>query len=346
MKLSELNYAFPEQLIATSPQYPPRTLFVNVKDGNWKELKWTDVIDFFQAGDLLVVNNSKVIPRRLFTGVVEILFVRETEPLVWEVLFPSKSLQEGSEILLPGNVRATLVKKGRPQFLKVSQELRSDYFFSYGELPLPPYIQKARGERHHKSEDANWYQTVFAKAEGSLAAPTAGLHFKARDLEALRKKNVDIIEITLHVGLGTFLPIRSDEISQHEMHHEDFEVSTEAWTLIQQAVQQGRRIFCLGTTSARVIESLARWSRGSDLKQIKIFESEEGLRGETKIYLHPPHEFLWTSVLMTNFHQPGSTLLAMMGSFAGMNLVRRAYQYAIEKKFRLFSYGDFSIWEK
>lgn len=350
MKLSDLNYSFPEELIATSPQYPPRTLKVDLESKGVEEISWDQVPKLFRPGDLLVVNNSKVVPRRLFAGDLEILFIRECEPRVWEVLFPSRQLKEGAHLNLPGGVVATLLKKGRPQILKVSEDLLSDYFFTHGELPLPPYIQKARGERHHQSQDAQWYQTIFAKQEGSLAAPTAGLHFKSQDLDQIRAQGAEILEITLHVGLGTFLPIQAEDISQHEMHKETFEVSAEVWTKLKSAAQEGRRIFALGTTSARVIESLARWSQPSSPSSpdgiIQVFESEKGLRGETKIYLHPPHPFLWTSGLLTNFHQPGSTLLAMMASFAGLEVVRAAYSKAVEKKFRLFSYGDFSIWIK
>ncbi len=346
MKVSELEFAYPEKLIATQPSYPPKTLLVNLTSESKEILPWTRVLELFQPGDLLVMNNSKVVPRRVFSGEKEILFIKEIKPHLWEVLFPSKSLKVGESFSLPGGVTATLKQKGRPQVLEVSETLRSGYFFEFGELPLPPYIQKARHSRHHQTEDARWYQTAFAKKEGSLAAPTAGLHFRSDDLQKLRDRGVELAEVTLHVGLGTFLPIQTENVADHPIHQEAFEVSQETVSLIEQKRAEGKRVFCLGTTTARVVETLARWKRSEDSDRIQLEEKNGTLFGETRIFLHPPKEFYWIDGLLTNFHQPGSTLLALLSAFAGWKTVRDAYRFAVENEFRLFSYGDLSVWIK
>lgn len=347
MKISELHYEFPEDLIATSPVYPPRVLAVSVKDGMPKEISWTELLEIFAPGDLLIMNNTKVIPRRIFSGESEILFINEIAPRNWEVLFPSRGMKIGEELPLPGGLTGILREKGRPQILEVSGTLTSDYFFQHGEIPLPPYIQKARSLRHQRPQDLSWYQTVYARLEGSLAAPTAGLHFKSSDLEHLKKKGVHLAEVTLHVGLGTFLPIQTDDVEAHPIHEESFEISAELIRQITSVKSSGHKVYALGTTTARVLETLGRLQRGEDADRMQIDQTpERGISGKTRIYLYPGKEFFVVDGLLTNFHQPGSSLIAMVSAFAGTEKVREVYQYAIQNRFRLFSYGDLSVWLK
>ncbi len=342
MKISDLQFDFPEELIAQAPQRPSRVLCV--QNNQFKEISIQDLIDLIPAGDVLVVNETKVVKRRVYTAEgLEILFLtRVGSPGFaekWQVLFPSKKFKIGETIALPDFegrlVSMQLLEKGRPQTVSVSESLTEEYFQKKAELPLPPYIQKARGERHTIVQDERWYQTAWAKEPGSLAAPTASLHFSREDIERLKNKGVQVLSLTLHVGLGTFLPVTAEDLDQHDMHEEWVEISASTWQSIQKALNSGKHIWSLGTTSTRALESAA-----SGLLEA----SHGGFQGFTKLLIQPGYQWKVVSRLLTNFHQPESTLLALVAAFSELNTVKSAYRYAIDQRFRLFSYGDLSVW--
>lgn len=288
--------------------------------------------------DVLVVNNTRVLKRRVFSGDVEILFLKQNSEFEWEVLFPSKKFKIGQTLELPLGVTMTLTEKGRPQKVTLNQAVTEDYFQKVAELPLPPYIQKARNARHAVDADESWYQTAWAKEPGSFAAPTASLHFSKSDMDQLRAKGVNIVEVTLHVGLGTFLPVTAEDLNDHDMHEEYVEVSAGSWKSIQEARKAGHLIWSLGTTTTRSLESVAGGLlKGSD---------SEGYHGFTKLLIQPGYEFKVVQRLLTNFHQPESTLLALVSGFSSLETVKTCYLWAIERKFRLFSYGDLTCWSR
>ncbi len=337
MKTSELNFDYPLELIATEPQHPSRVLFN--RDGLNSELAWSEFLSQFQAGDVLVINDTKVLKRRVFSvDGYEILFLdRLNDQNEWKVLFPAKKLKLGDQLQLPLGVSAELMQKGIPQTLKLSESVDESYFEKVGELPLPPYIQKARNERHNRSGEGTAYQTWWAEKPGSLAAPTASLHFSPSDLELLKSRGVEILHITLHVGLGTFLPVTTETLQEHKMHAEWVEIPENHWKKILAAKAEKRPIWTLGTTVVRSLESQA----------LGRFELRHGAySGTTDLMIRPGFEFKIVDRLLTNFHQPQSTLIALVMAFAGKENVLKTYQWAIDKKFRLFSYGDLSYWRK
>lgn len=338
------DFQYPEHLVALQPKEPCRIL-----DGDTcKEIQRKDLLAKFQPGDLLVINNSKVEKRRIINqDGLEILFL---EPVVgddagattgelWQVLFPARGLKPGSKIPLPGGVQATLKEKGIPQILELSGTLTPSYFSKHGELALPPYIQAARGDRHNWSQDEAWYQSAWAKNAGSVASPTASLHFAQQDLDELRKRGVDILEVTLHVGAGTFLPMRTDKFEEHIMHKEEAEISEAGATLLEKKKSEGARVWAMGTTACRTIESFGSGLLQHDPQQ-KVF------RAATDLFIYPGYKWKFVNGLLTNFHQPKTTLLALVESFAGREKLEAAYRFAIKKEFRLFSYGDLSVWTR
>jgi S-adenosylmethionine:tRNA ribosyltransferase-isomerase len=305
--------------------------------------------DFLRAGDLLVLNDTKVIPARLrgnredSAGKAELLLLR---PIAvnewWAMLKPGRRLREGSTLRIlkhkggPSDFVGTIVEKneaghGRVHFSGPGNIL--DHLGQVGEMPLPPYI---RPDATRSKLDQERYQTVFARDPGSVAAPTAGLHFTESLLEDLRDRGVETRYVTLHVGLGTFAPVKTEEIEAHEMHEEQFQVSPETATAIRLAKAEGRRVIAVGTTSLRVLESVAMNHGG---------EVVAGA-GATRIFIHPPHKFRVVDALLTNFHLPCSTLLMLVsafaspGSTAGIDVILDAYQEAIRERYRFFSYGD------
>lgn len=333
MKIQDLRFDYPPELVATEPQRPSRVAWI---EGDLQEeISLQKLIQRIPAGDILAINDTKVLHRRVFAGDLEILFLRESEPLVWEVLMPSKKLKVGDKIQLPLGIEAELLEKGRPQKLRVQRALTENDFEKMGELPLPPYIQKARGARHTEKADENWYQTAWAQKPGSLAAPTASLHFSAEDLQTLEKRGVKILRLTLHVGLGTFLPVLTEDLDDHPMHFEEVEVPARVWEEIIQTRASGKKLWALGTTAVRALESVA----GGQLKK-----QGASFRGETNLLIQPGYEWKIVDRLLTNFHQPESTLLALVAAFAGLERVREVYSWAIQRQFRLFSYGDLSVW--
>lgn len=333
MKLSDLDFDFPEELIATEPRRPSRVMLVRGREP--QEISIETLIDLFESGDILAVNNTKVLKRRVFAGDLEILFLKSLGGRQWEVLFPSKKYKVGAQIELPLGATLTLVQKGRPQVVELNQEVNEEYFQKVAELPLPPYIQKARAARHTVEADESWYQTAWAQKPGSFAAPTASLHFNESHLDILRQRGVQVVEVTLHVGLGTFLPVTAEDLNDHDMHEEYVEISAEAWKAIEKAKQTGHRVWSLGTTTTRSLESAAAGLLRS---------TPEGFSGFTRLLIQPGFEFKIIDRLLTNFHQPQSTLLALVSGFSSLETVKACYQWAIERKFRLFSYGDLTCW--
>lgn len=335
MLTRELNYTYSDDLIATEKSFPPRVMWVD-KDQSPQEISFQQLLAKIPSGDVLVINDTKVVKQRVFAGELEILFLQELADNHWQVLFPSKNLKVGAQIDLPMNATAELISKGRPQTLKISRKLIPEDFEQWGELPLPPYIQRARHERHNRSQDKDWYQTRWAKNEGSLASPTASLHFRTQDIELLKSRGVKVHQLTLHVGLGTFLPLTAEKLSDHEMHSEEVQIPAETWAAIEDAHSKDLGIWALGTTSARSIESAAQGLLQPD--------GQGGFKGATNLFMRPGATWARVNRLMTNFHQPESTLLALVASFHSWESVKLCYQWAVQKRFKLFSYGDFSVW--
>lgn len=335
MKLSDLQYSYPEELIALEPARPTRVMWVNSNDQP-VEISVSDLLNKIPSGDVLVINDTKVLKRRVFTADgLEILFldqkVDQAKHNTWSVLFPSKKFKVGDEIILPNGSKMILLEKGLPQKVKVIPELTENDFEKFGELPLPPYIQKAREARHNIEADDQWYQTAWAEKAGSFAAPTASLHFSESDIEFLEKKGVQVLKITLHVGLGTFLPVKTDDLDDHQMHGEVYQVDQSVWDKVLDAKKSGCGIWALGTTVTRTLETIVRTAE---------------LSGESKLLLQVGSEFKIVNRLLTNFHQPESTLLALVAAFSGLDHVKACYQWAIERKYKLFSYGHLSVWLK
>lgn len=330
LKLNELKYDYPEDLIATEPSRPSRVMWV--ENNQPREMTVPELLEKIPAADVLVINNTRVLKRRLFSlNETEILFLDQINENSWKVLFPSKKLKVGDIVDLPRGFKMKLLEKGRPQVVEVIPSITEKDFAEMAELPLPPYIQKAREARHNVTADESWYQTAWAEKPGSMAAPTASLHFSQKDIQSLKDRGVKVVELTLHVGLGTFLPVTVEDLNEHVMHSEKYEISKENWQQITDAKKNARKIWTLGTTTTRVVESIARTGE---------------LFGETDILLQVGSEFKIVDRLLTNFHQPESTLLALVAGYSDLETVKRCYAWAIERRFKLFSYGDLSVWNK
>ncbi len=339
MQTDQLEFSYPESLVATEPSRPTRVLWSGSIQG-LQEITIGDLVEQRIApGDLLVINDTKVIPARVFAeSGEEILFLKPSDgsnfqigAQRWEVLFAARSHKTGDELKLPGQIKARLESKGLPQTLNLNQSVSEDYFFKNGEMALPPYIQQARGHRHQSPKDDDWYRTKWEAFAGSVAAPTASLHFILSDLDRARSRGVRVEPLTLHVGAGTFLPVRSEVLSDHKMHFESYSISESLVEAIHECRAKGGRVWALGTTVTRALEA---WAQTGEK------------RGQTDLLIYPPYEFQVVGGLLTNFHQPRSTLLALVMAFAGIEQVREAYNWAIDKEFRLFSYGDLSAWIK
>lgn len=334
MQTAELDYTYPESLVATEPLEPCRILLTQGEQ--IQEISKQKLFDLFQPGDTLLINNTQVVKRRLFLADdLEILFLKELTPNLWQVLMPARKLEVQSEFFLSPKIIAKLIEKGLPQTLWVSQPLDATFFSQYAEYALPPYIQSRRQHRRNREEDNHWYQSAWAEIPGSCAAPTASLHFTPEDLQSLAKKGVYIAPITLHVGLGTFLPVKSESLADHTMHSEEVTIPHATSERLKWAKEEQRPVWALGTTVTRAVES---WALGMLEKQGDDFI------GSTDLFIAPGFEFQVVDRLLTNFHQPRSTLLALVAAFTSLEQVRRTYALAVEKKFRLFSYGDLSVW--
>ena len=336
MKKSDFYFDLPQELIAQDPledRSSSRLLCLDKNTGKTTHKIFRDVITFLKPGDCLVLNNTKVIPARLLgeregTGAhVEVLLLKRKEKDVWETLVrPGKKCKPGTRLVFGnGLLRAEVldtVEEGN-RLIQFSYEgIFEEVLDQLGEMPLPPYIT-------HKLQDKNRYQTVYAKYDGSAAAPTAGLHFTRELLAAIEAKQVHIAYVTLHVGLGTFRPVKEDDILKHHMHSEYYEITPETADLINATKKNGGRIICVGTTSTRTIESAA------DDKGIVHAGS-----GNTEIFIYPGYRFKVLDGLITNFHLPESTLVMLVSALAGREHVLDAYREAVELKYRFFSFGD------
>lgn len=365
MKLSELRYDFPSELVATVPVRPSRVMWVP-SQGAPAEISVSQLLNKISPGDMLVLNDTRVLKRRVFAERAEVLFLSQVDPKHWQVLFPASRFRLGDRIDLPqvGSSRESLwmelVEKGSPQLVRTNLPLTEEYFQQVAQLPLPPYIQKARGERQNQPQDEAWYQTAWAEKDGSFAAPTASLHFTSADLEGLKQRGVLVEKITLHVGLGTFLPVSVEDLKDHQMHEEWLEIPASVWTQILAIKARGGKIWALGTTVTRALEAVGKAVAGNaglmatSTKTPSTSADKTGLVqdvncnwvGWTGLMISPGHKWVVVDRLLTNFHQPESTLLALVAGFRDLATVRSAYAWAIEKKYRLFSYGDLSAWER
>ncbi|HKQ39993.1 MAG TPA: tRNA preQ1(34) S-adenosylmethionine ribosyltransferase-isomerase QueA [Verrucomicrobiae bacterium] len=324
MRASDFDYELPEELIAQTPsgrRDQSRMLVLHRATGKIEHMRFSDLPIYMRPGDVMVFNDSKVIPARLRTAIpeMEMLLVEEVAPNDWWVMMrPAKRARIGTVIALKENVCASVIDTNaeghrRVKFSGVTNIL--DVLPQIGEIPLPPYIK-----RRAQSGDVERYQTVFARHSGSVAAPTAGLHFTPGVLDRLRERGVQIGFVTLHVGLGTFAPVKVENLEEHTMHEERFSVPVETAT----AVGSAKRVIAVGTTTVRVLEST-------------LAKAGEG---RTEIFIHAPFEFRVVDALLTNFHLPRSTLLMLVSAFAGRELVLTAYAAAVGERYRFFSYGD------
>lgn len=334
MKLSDFSYELPEELIAQTPlqtRSASRLLALDRRTGAYRDRSFEDILEYFREGDCLIVNDSRVIPARLQAkrptgGSVEIFLLRPHGNGLWECLVkPGRNAREGQTLLL-GSVTATVssVREdgNRMILFTVPEGDVTEALKSLGEVPLPPYI-------HEKLADSERYQTVYSKAEGSVAAPTAGLHFTPELLGALRDKGVNIASVTLHVGLGTFRPVKVEDPTTHKMHSEYYILPPETAELINRTKAEGGRVTAVGTTATRVLETAGR--DGLPLC---------GQSGETDIFIYPGYEFKVIDRLITNFHLPESTLIMLVSAFSDRERVLAAYRHAVEERYRFFSFGD------
>ncbi len=336
LRTSDYYFDLPEELIAQDPlpdRDKARLLVMNKNTGKIRHMVFEDIIDFLKPGDCLVLNDTKVIPARLLgtkkdTGAaVEILLLKRRENDVWETLVkPGKKLRPGAEVTFgDGSLTAKIldiVEEGNRLVQFYYDGIFEEVLDRLGEMPLPPYIT-------HKLQDRNMYQTVYAKYEGSAAAPTAGLHFTNKLLDEIREKGIDLAYVTLHVGLGTFRPVKVDNVLEHHMHTEWYQVNEEAAAKINKARESGHRVICVGTTSCRTIESAA-----DENGHI------EPCADNTSIFIYPGYKFKITDCLITNFHLPESTLVMLVSALAGRDHVLSAYEEAIRERYRFFSFGD------
>ena len=338
MNLSDFDYHLPDELIAQAPldeRQASRMMVVDRASGEIDDRKFADLPEFLNAGDVLVLNNTKVFPARLLgrsqTGAsVEVFLIKEIADLVWEVLArPAKRLPVGKRIAFDGGLRAEVVERFadgktavRFQFSDTFEEILD----RIGTTPLPPYIKRADGTLE---SDKTRYQTVYAKKRGSIAAPTAGLHFTDEVISSIKDRGVDITEITLHVGYGTFEPVRVDVISEHRVSPETYEIEDNSASLLNVAVKENKRIVAVGTTTTRALESC-------------IYEHGKfvGGRGTAELTITPGYRFRAVNALLTNFHLPKSSLLILVSTFAGRPLIMKAYEHAVASEYRFYSYGD------
>ena len=344
MKLSHFNFNLPEELLAEFPtenRDESRLMVVNRKTGTIEHKLFKDVIDYFDDGDVMVLNNTKVFPARLYgnkekTGArIEVFLLRElnAEQRLWDVLVdPARKIRIGNKLYfgdddsLVAEVIDNTTSRGRTlRFLyDGSYEEFREKLVELGETPIPKYIN-----REVTPEDAERYQTIYAKEEGAVAAPTAGLHFSKHLLKRLEIKGVDFAEVTLHVGLGTFNPVEVEDLSKHKMDSEEMKISQEACDIINTAKIKKKRVCCIGTTAMRAMESSVSSQR-----------TLNPYAGWTNKFIYPPYDFSLADAMVTNFHTPKSTLLMMISAFCGHDLMMKAYKEAIQEKYRFYSYGD------
>ena len=342
MKITDFDYELPKELIAQKPankREESRLMVLNRKEKTIDHKMFYNIIDYLNKGDLLVMNNSKVIPARLYgekvgTGAkIEFLLIKRIENDIWETMVkPGKRLKPGDKVVFSNDSKfeAEILEYGKDG----TRIVRFDYegiFYErldeIGKMPLPPYI-----ERESKEEDKDRYQTVYSEEPGSVAAPTAGLHFTEDILNKLKDKGVNIAYVTLHVGIGTFRPVKCENIEEHKMHFEEYTISADNEKIINNALSKNKRIVAVGTTSVRTLESVA-------------YETKEGYRvksgdGSTGIFIYPGYKFKIVDSMITNFHLPKSTLLMLISAFYNREDILKAYETAVKEEYRFFSYGD------
>ncbi len=332
--LNDYDYSLPEELIAQKPAESrelSRLMILDKKTGKIEETIFQKVADIFTSNDVLVVNNTRVIPVRLFGKMehkslkAEVFILHQLEDGRHDVLLkPAKKLPVGTRVFFGDDFWAEIVEnEPGSKVKKVKFNLEGEAFFQalhrYGQIPLPPYI------KDHSESNIQRYQTTYAKKPGAVAAPTAGLHFTEEVFAALRSNKVKILEITLHTGMGTFNPVEAKDIRQHKMHTENYHVEEQVWQEIMNSKRDGKRIIAVGTTVVRALETI---------------QLSGQLMGETDIFIFPGFKFQIVDAMVTNFHLPKSSLLMLVSAFAGRENIIRAYRYAIENKFRFFSFGD------
>ncbi len=337
MKTSDFDYFLPENLIAQAPAMPrdsSRLLVYNRKEDEIKDRVFSDIVDYLEEGDTLVINDTKVLPARLFgkkSGTdrdVEFLLLKRIDLVHWEVILkPGKKLKIGDYVDFDG-LSAKILEKKQDGVTLVALEFQGvleEILERIGSMPLPPYITQ-------KLEEKERYQTVYAREPGSAAAPTAGLHFTPELLKKIEAKGINIVKVLLHVGLGTFRPVKAEDILDHVMHSESYSVSAESAQLINETKAAGKRVIAVGTTSVRTLESAC---------------DEQGIikqgSGDTSIFIFPGYKFKVVDTLITNFHLPKSTLLMLISAFMGKENALKMYRYAVENEYRFFSFGDATL---
>lgn len=336
MDINEFDYHLPEELIAQTPlkkRDTSRMMVLNRKNQTIEHKHFYDILDYLQPGDVLVRNNTKVIPARLFgvkeetNGHVEVLLLKNKHDDVWECLVGNAKIVKLDTLITfgDGRLKAKCIEV-KEEGIRVFEMIYEGIFYEIldqlGLMPLPPYIKE-------KLEDKDRYQTVYAKVEGSAAAPTAGLHFTPELLEKVREKGVEILDVTLHVGLGTFRPVKVNNVLEHHMHSEYYEISEEVASKLNEAKEKGQRIIAVGTTSCRTLES-----------NRKKYGTFKATHENTDIFIYPGYEFCAIDALITNFHLPKSTLVMLVSAFASREFILKAYSIAVEEKYRFFSFGD------
>ena len=335
MKTSDFYYDLPEELIAQHPVEPRDTARLLVYDRKTKQIAhmhFYDVVDYLKKGDVLVVNNTKVLPARIYGaqehtgGKIEFLLLKRLDLTHWEVILkPGRIAKVGAVFCFGDKLKAridSISDDGSRIVEFIYDGVFETILAEIGEMPLPPYIKE-------KLQDKSRYNTVYSKIEGSSAAPTAGLHFTPELLDKVRAKGVEIVEVLLHVGLGTFRPVKVDDVTQHHMHSEYYEVSQQAADSINRAKAEGRRVICVGTTSVRTLESAADGNG-----------QLTACSGNTEIFIYPPYKFKVVDNLITNFHLPESTLIMLVSALASREEILHVYETAVKEKYRFFSFGD------
>lgn len=335
MELSEFNYDLPEELIAQVPiknRDESRLLILNRKNQTIEDRIFKDIIDYLEPGDCLVRNNTKVIPARLYgkkeTGAnVEFVLLKNIEGDVWEAMVrPGNKLHSGAKVIFgEGLLKAEIMEStedGTRIVKFIYDGIFNEILDQIGLMPLPPYI-------HESLKEKDRYQTIYAKYDGSAAAPTAGLHFTNELFNKIQEKGIDVANVTLHVGIGTFRPVKEKNIEDHHMHTEHYYIKQEDADKINKAKLAGKRVIAVGTTSCRTLETIA-----DEKGMVKKCE------GDTGIYIYPGYKFKCIDGLITNFHLPESTLIMLVSAFAGRDYIMKAYKHAVEEKYRFFSFGD------
>ncbi len=336
MKTDDFDFYLPEELIAQTPlekRDSSRLLVLDKKTGEINHRHFTDIIDYMEEGDTLVLNDTKVMPARLYgvkeetLAVVEVLLLKDEGDNVWECLTkPAKRIKEGTIVSFgDGKLKAECIEvldEGIRRFKLDYKGILYEILDELGEMPLPPYI-------HEKLKDKDRYQTVYAKNIGSAAAPTAGLHFTNDLLEKVKSKGVNIAYITLHVGLGTFRPVNVEDVTKHKMHSEYYVMSEEVASLLNKTRKEGHKIIAVGTTSTRTLETIA-----------SLYGEFKACSGWTDIFIYPGYKFKGIDYLITNFHLPKSTLVMLVSALAGKENIMKAYADAVKERYRFFSFGD------